>query len=417
MTDAELMLQYIQTQNVDKAMQSFSRVKKYSSDEEKYSLADQLAEYGFLEEAIELYELLLDKHPKESDIKLSLSELLIEIGQEEKAMLLLEDIPDTDDLYGAALLLEADLYQMQGLYEVSERKLLTAKKKYPDEPIIVFALGELHMSQGRFLEAAVCYRQLLDKGEHKTAGEDINAKLAEALSAGGAFEESMHFYEKALEDHQELNVLFGYGLTCYQAGNFKKAIKAFTDLKQIDPDYTSLYLYLAKCHEQFHELEQAIQIGKEGLAVDEYHHELYVYTGTLLLKAGREEEAESFLRKALSLDPELVEAAKRLTRLLMKQERHHEVLEITAMFQDHQDAEIHWDAAYSYQQVEQYSDALNEYKLAYNGLKQNSEFLKDFGYFLIEEGKTEEAADIFHSLAELEPWNEEWHEWIDRLKD
>ncbi|MFS0645015.1 tetratricopeptide repeat protein [Siminovitchia sp. 179-K 8D1 HS] len=417
MTDAELMIQYIQTQNVDKAMQIFSRVKKYSSEEEKYSLADQLAHYGFLEEAIELYQSLLEKHPFVSDIKLSLSELLIEIGQEEKALLLLKEIPDTDDLYGAALLLEADLYQMQGLYEVSEQKLLAAKQKYPDEPIVVFALGELYMSQGRFLDAAMCYRQLLSKGEHAAAGQDIHAKLAEALSAGGAFEESIHFYEKALEKHQELNVLFGYGLTCYQAGNYHKAIKAFNELKQLDPDYTSLYLYLAKCHEQVHELEKAIQVGKEGLAVDEFNPDLCAHTGTLLLKAGRNDEAESYLRKALSLDPELLEAAKRLTRLLMKQERHHEVLEITAMFQDSQDAEIHWDAAYSYQQVEQYSDALNEYKLAYNDLKHNSEFLKDFGYFLVEEGKTEEAAGIFQSLAELEPWNEEWHEWIDRLKD
>lgn len=417
MTDAELMIQYIQTQNVGKAMQAFSRVKKYSSDEEKYSLADQLAEYGFLEEAIELYESLLNKYPHESEIKLSLSELLIEIGQEEKALLHLETIHDTDNLYGAALLLEADLYQMQGLYEVSEQKLLAAKKKFPDEPIIIYALGELYMSQGRFLDAAVCYRQLLNIGEHAAAGQDIHAKLAEAFSAGGAFEESMHFYEKALEKHRDPDVLFGYGLTCFQAGNYTKAIKAFNELKQIDPDYTSLYLYLAKCHEQVHEPEKAIKIGKEGLAVDEFHPDLYAYTGTLLLKAGRDDEAESFLRKALSLDPELTEAAKRLTRLLMKQERYHEVLEMTAMFQDNQDADIHWDAAYSYQQAEQYSEALNEYKLAYNDLKHNPEFLKDFGYFLVEEGKTEEAADIFQSLAELEPLNEEWHDWIGRLKD
>lgn len=417
MTDAELMIQYIQTQNVDKAMQSFSRVKKYSSDEEKYSLAGQLAQYGFLEEAIELYESLLNQYPDLSDIRLSMSELLIEMGQEEKALLLLEKIPDTDELYGAALLLEADLYQMQGLYEVSEQKLLAAKQKFPDEPIIMYALGELYMSQGRFLDAGICYKQLLSTGEHTVAGQNMDAKLAEALSSGGAFEDAIHYYEKALEEHQELNVLFGYGLTCYQAGNDQKAIKAFNELKQVDPDYTSLYLYLAKSYERARELEKAIQIGKEGLAVDEFNPDLYAYTGTLLIKAGRSDEAESFLREALSLDPELSEAAKRLTRLLMKQERYHEVLEMTAMFQDNQDAEMRWDAAYSHQQLEQYSDALNEYKQAYNVLKHNPEFLKHFAYFLIEDGKAEEAVDIFHSLAEMEPENEEWHEWIDRLQD
>jgi tetratricopeptide (TPR) repeat protein len=417
MTDAEFMIQYIQKQNIEKAMQYFSRAKKNSSDEEKYELAGQLAEYGFLEEAIELYELLLAKYPDASDIKVSVCELLIEIGEEEKALLLLKEIPDTDDMYGAALLLEADLYELQGLPEVSEQKLLEAKNRFPDEPIVIFALGELYMSRGRFADAVSCYRQLLNKGEYMAAGQDIHAKLAEALGAGGAFEESMAYYEKALEENKEPNILFGYGLTCFQAGHIDKAMKAFQQLKETDPDYASLYIYLAKCHEQRHELKQAIAIGKEGLAVDEWNADLHAYTGMLLQKAGRLEEAESLLKRALELDPEQSAAARQLIGMFMKQERHRDVLAITSMFKDNKDAQMHWDAAYSYRQEEQYSDALSEYKLAYNDLKNNPEFLKDFGLFLVEDGRREEAWEIFRALAQLEPWNEEWHDWMDRLRD
>ena len=45
--------------------------------------------------------------------------------------------------------LEADLYQLQGMPEVSERKLLQAKELLPNEVIIDFALGELFYQQGR----------------------------------------------------------------------------------------------------------------------------------------------------------------------------------------------------------------------------------------------------------------------------
>lgn len=47
----------------------------------------------------------------------------------------------------------ADLYQMQGLFEVSEQKLLKAQAILPDEPVIDFALGELYFTQGAYGKA------------------------------------------------------------------------------------------------------------------------------------------------------------------------------------------------------------------------------------------------------------------------
>lgn len=38
----------------------------------------------------------------------------------------------------------ADLYQVLGIPEVSEAKLLQAKTIAPEEPLITFALAELH---------------------------------------------------------------------------------------------------------------------------------------------------------------------------------------------------------------------------------------------------------------------------------
>lgn len=384
MNNAELMIKYIEDQNLEKAAAEFEKVKRFSSDEEQFMLAQQLFHYGFLDEAKQLYELLLQSHPDESELKLLLVELLIEMNNEDEAYHYLSMIDETDPAYPQALLIEADLYEMQGLYEVSEQKLLQAKELLDNEPVIDYALGELYMSQGRFLEATRSFKLLLDADHQEFSTIDIHGRMAEALSAGGAFEQSLPYYETSLANQMEINVLFGYALTCYQAGVYEKAIKAFNQLKEMDPDYHSLYLYLAKSYEHEEKIKEALEVVESGIALDEFNKELQLYAGKLSLKQGDEMKAEQYYRESLALDPEFTEAAIDLNKLLLHQENYEAVLEITTMFEKEGsgDPQFNWDAAVSLQHLEQYSLALKQYELAYNDLRYNRDFLVDYGYFL-----------------------------------
>ena len=137
----------------------------------------------------------------------------MEQGAEEEAILELEKINESDTSFPESLLLLADLYQMEGLYEVSERKLKTAKALLPDEVIIDFALGELYSEEGKFLEAIKCYERVL-KAEEEIAGVNVNQRMADALSAGGAFEKALPYYEEGTRIiNLEINTLFNYGFT------------------------------------------------------------------------------------------------------------------------------------------------------------------------------------------------------------
>ncbi len=124
----------------------------------------------------------------------------------------------------------ADLYQMQGLFEVSEQKLLQAKSMLQDEPVIDFALGELYFTQGSYAKAVPYYEETA-KERHEIGGVNVHQRLAESLSAAGEFEEAISWYEKAAAEHTEPNTIFGYGFTAYQAGMVKTAIKRLSDLK------------------------------------------------------------------------------------------------------------------------------------------------------------------------------------------
>ncbi|PAE24373.1 tetratricopeptide repeat protein [Bacillus sp. 7894-2] len=400
----------------EEALESYQQILLDGSHEERFLLAEELFQYGFLEESKALYERLLEAYPEEGELLVLLAETHIDLGNEEEAILVLERINEHDPSFPQSLLLLADLYQMDGLFEVSEQKLLKAKEILPDEIIVDFALGELYAEQGRFLEAKRIYEKVLRK-EEIIAGINVNQRLADILSAGGAFEEALPYYEKALDDKLEINTLFSYAFTALQAGFNRTAIEKLTELKELDPEYHSLYLYLAQAYEREEEAASGLEAVKEGIKQDEFNKELFFYGGKLALKNGNEKESEDMFRQALALDPEYVQAAILLNKLLLQQERYEDVIEITEMLNELEEPQLLWDSAVAFQHLEEYSEALNKYQLAYTFFKQQPDFLSDYGYFLAEEGKREEAAEIFNTLTKLEPGNEEYLDVLQRLTD
>ncbi|MEK5426538.1 tetratricopeptide repeat protein [Cytobacillus sp. FSL R7-0680] len=402
----------------DEALEKYKEILSHGTHEERFVLAEELMQYGFLKEAHQLIERLLDAYPEEGELLVMKAEIFIDLGNEEEAVLVLEQVNQQDASYPQALLLLADLYQMEGLYEVSERKLLDAKAILPDEPIIDFALGELSAEQGKFIEAVKLYEKVLTKKE-LIGGVNVNQRMAESLSAGGAFEEALPYYEKALEEKLEIHTLFSYAFTALQAGYNQVAIEKFNELKEIDPEFHSLYLHLAKAYEREEQVQEALATVKLGIKQDEYNKELYFYGGKLALKIPDEQLAVDLLREALAIDPEYIDAAIVINKVFMNNERFNDVIEIAELMQSAEviDPQLLWDAAKSYQEIEEYSQALNKYNEAYTYFKQQPDFLADYGYFLIEEGKRKEAAELFSKLTRLEPHNEEYQDILQRLSD
>ncbi|TCJ05494.1 tetratricopeptide repeat protein [Cytobacillus praedii] len=418
MEKVDKIIELIENGQHEEAMKQQKQILLQGSHEERFVLAEELFQFGFVEEAKALFERLLEAYPEEGELLVLLAEAHIDLGQEDEAILVLERVQEDDPSFPQSLLLLADLYQMEGLYEVSEQKLQKAKSILPDEIIIDFALGELYAEQGKFLEATRAYELVLLK-EDVIAGVNVNQRMAEVLSVGGAFEEALPYYEKALDEKIEINTLFSYAFTALQAGFNRTAIEKFNELKVLDPEYHSLYLNLSKAYEREEELENSYQAIKMGIKQDEYNKELYFNGGKLALKLGKEEEAESLFRESLALDPEYTEAAATLTKLFLKQERYEDILEITEMMNDQEEEEprLLWDAAIAYQHLEEYSQALNKYNSAYTFFKEQPDFLSDYGYFLIEEGKRAEAAEIFNTLIKLEPNNIEYQDIVQRLSE
>ncbi|MEH7353779.1 tetratricopeptide repeat protein [Neobacillus drentensis] len=412
------MINMLENGQHKEALNEYNIVLKNGSHDEKFLLGEELYQYGFLEEAKALVEKLLEIYPEEGELLVLLGEILVEAGEEEEAILVLEKISEQDVHFGQSLLLLADLYQVQGLYEVCERKLLKAKELLPDEVIIDFALGELYSDQGEIIKAMNAYKMVL-KEENEIAGVNIHGRIADLLSASGAFEEALTYYDQALDEKLEINTLFGHAFTALQAGYNRTAIEKFNELKGLDPEYHSLYLHLAKAYEREEELDNSLHSIKEGIKQDEFNKELFFYGGKIALKLGKVDEAEQFFREALALDPGFIDAALTLNKLFFQQERYEDVIELISQLDITEDEEpqILWDSAIAYDKLEEFSYALDKYESAYTFFKNNESFLQDYGYFLIEEGKNDRAAEVFKQLLIKDPTNVEYLDLLERITD
>lgn len=401
----------------NEAINEYNVVLNNGMPDEKFLLAEEFYQFGFLAEAKALVENLLEVYPEEGELLVMLGEILVESGEEEQAILELEKISENDTSFGQSLLLLADLYQIQGLYEVCERKLLQAKEILPNEVIIDFALGELYSEQGEVTKALNAYETVLED-QNEIGGVNINQRMAELLSASGAFEQALTYYDKALDEKLEINTLFGYAFTALQAGYNRTAIEKFEELRALDPEYHSLYLHLAKAYEREEELNNSMTAVQEGIRQDDYNKDLYFYGGKIAIKLGKPEMAEKYFREAIALDPGFTEAALTLNKLFFQYERYGDVIDLISNldFENEEEPQLLWDAALAYNHLEEYSYALDKYESAYTFFKNNEAFLQDYGYFLIEEGKNDLAAEIFKQLLKNDPTNGEYMDLLERLK-
>ncbi|MDU5333557.1 tetratricopeptide repeat protein [Enterococcus sp.] len=400
---SEKMLAALKAEDLSEANLMFEEALKKDTPEILASLAEELQALGFLDEAKRVLEKLLSDFPEEDIFYLSLAEIAIENDDIDGAFEYLEQIAPDSENYLESLLVTADLYQVLGIPEVSEAKLLQAKTIAPEEPLITFALAELHFSANQLGEAINDYGQLQKQGIDEIANISIDERIGTAYSIMGGFEEAIPFLERALEKEHTSDRLFQLGFTYYQIHDHQKAINYLQELITLDPQYQSGYYYLADSLKEEELLEEALLAAEEGIKENPYQVELLHLASEIAYRLRDSKKAEELLLQALETGEKMDETLLTLSNLYLNEDQPDKAIEMINQMDEEDNPYAAWNLAQAYNELEDFGAAGTYYKQAYEDLAHEPDFLKAYGIFLREDGQLETARVVLTSYLALEP--------------
>lgn len=409
LNNSEKMVASLQKQDLAHANKYFERALTNDTEEELLELADYLESIGFFPQAKRIYETLAPHYP---EAYISLAQIASEDGQAEEAFAYLEEITSDSDWYVTALLVKADLYQMEGLPDVAREKLAEAKQ-LSDEPLVTFGMAEIDFELGNFNQAIKEYASLDNRLIYEQTGVSTYQRIGVSYASLGKFEVAIEFLEKSLEIEYDDAVAFELATILYDQKEYQKANLYFKQIDTISPEFEGYeYGYALSLHAE-HQTEEALRLTQQVLSKNPFDTRLLLLASQLSYELHDERKAEDYLLKAKDNAEDLEEIALRLSNLYLEQERFDEVLKFEE--QDIDNVLTKWNIARAYQALEQTTAALERYRLLLSDLKENPEFLEQYIYLLREMGDFEEAKHQAEHYLHLVPDDVEMQELYNSL--
>jgi len=391
------MLKALNQQDLAKADSYFQKAIKEDSDEVLLELASYLEGIGFYPQASQIYEKLSTKFP---EVNISLASIASEDGLIEEAFAYLDNISPKSDWYVSALVLKADLYQMEGLTDVAREKLLEARN-YSDDPLLVFGLAELDSELGNDIEAIKGYAQLDNRSIYQQTGISTYQRIGISYASLGKFESAIEFLEKAIELEYDDQVAVELASLYFDKEEYQKALLYFKQLDTISPDFEGYeYGYSLALHKE-HRTEEALKIAQQGLSKNPFETRLLLHASQLSYELHQPEQAETYLLQAQENAEDQEEILLRLGTLYQEQERYEDIIALKTY--EPENLLTKWMIAKSYQELEELEFAEEIYQELAPDLKDNPEFLEQYIYLLRELGKIEEAKDFIQSYLQIVP--------------
>lgn len=410
MLNSEKMIASLDQQDLAHAEKYFQKALKEDDADSLIALGEYLESIVFLPHAKRIYLQLADDYP---ELNINLAQIAAEDDAIEEAFLYLDKVSKDSPNYLSALLVMADLYDMEGLTEVAREKLLQAVGISP-EPLVIFGLAEIDMSLQHFKEAIDYYAQLDNRQILELTGISTYQRIGRAYASLGKFEAAIEFLEKAVAIEYEDETVFELATLMYDQENYQKANLYFKQLETINPDYPGYeYGYALSLHEE-HKTSEALRLVQQGLRKNAFDSQLLLLASQLSYELHDRQNAENYLLQAKEVAVDDEEILMRLVTLYFDAERFEEVIALNRETIDN--VLTKWTIAKAYHALEQEEVALALYNEISADLAENPEFLQDYAYLLREFGQFHKAIQMATAYLRQVPDDVNMQDFLDHIK-
>jgi tetratricopeptide (TPR) repeat protein len=405
MNYSEIVIAEIQNGNLEEAEENLQLALDNDEEDMLYLLGNTLYQLGFLQETRRVYNYLLDINPGDDELKIYLAEIEIEDGQELEALDLLHSIEETSEAYTQSLMVQADYYHLNGLPEVSIQKLKEAEEILPEESVVKFALAEVYFTIEDYQNAIQYYEEIVAAGEDEVAGTLMSTRLGNAHLMLGQYKEAIDYLNDALSYQDDPEVYYQLGLAYVQQEEYTQALEPLNQAKTLDASLSSVYILLAEVYEQTNKLEKALEEIEEGINFNEVNIEFYFKAADIATKLNDYEKAEIYYERAMEIEPGNDRTIIKYARFQNYMGNYEDVIELfeQAAETTRQLPEALWLLASAKNNTDEYDEARQLFEQAAMYLEDDLDFLKEYAFFLREDGQRGKMREIVQKYLTLNP--------------
>ena len=214
--------------------------------------------------------------------------------------------------------------QQLGDLKETERMLKKARKKFPNEPRLLYEYGQFYLKQGQFEHAARELEQAIARDSTLVQAYYALASAYFRLGRQEAGEKAMQYYRTLSEQLKDLELDYRiaqlnpgspeahYNLArAYErVKDYVNAIAEYKKAIDLNPRFVEAYNNLGILFFRFNKLTEAEILFKQAVSLADTVARYHFNLGAVYARQGQLDQAKYHWQRALSLDPEYEKARK-----------------------------------------------------------------------------------------------------------
>lgn len=401
----------------------------------------ELREY---EEAVSMYEKLVELLPNDLEMRCELGITLIKSGEEKRGVKVLKRVMRMNPLYSNARLELIRYHLKNKQYCRANTLIIKGMRLLPDYAPFYCLAGDLARRKNKLEKAQDFYEQCLDLDpNYDPAKRGLNAVIRDMENPGGARS------EKSVEDEAREDLVSAASL--YRSGEYDQAILRLMDIKENpgvardaslllglsfvkkglfkrardvlhgfiqehEPDVSVLY-NLGLTANRMGRYDEAIDYLAQALEIDEEYVEALIEMGIACLMTQEYSAAKDLFVRAIKLDKDNPRSYAYLARIAFDKGDRAKTAEFLkkAKTMDKNNVDINVNLGYIAVKNGKYDDALGNLKKCLEMLPDHFEAHKLTGQAKMEKGDREGAEIAYQAAVTLNPSDEYCNKMIQKL--
>jgi tetratricopeptide (TPR) repeat protein len=288
-------------------------VRCASADESLFDAGRRLQANGQFEDAEREYRAFLKQQPRSVPALTNLGVVMAHEGKFDAAITRYKEALRIDPAARPAKINLALAYYRRSNWTEAAKVLRDLVSASPDDRRTLQLLAICDMQLQQYGAAVREYRKLTP-----TDDPSVLVGLSSALREAGNRLESEKVLSSVLEQHPDSpEVQYLIGLAQFTRQDYDPAAISFKRMTELAPTRADGYFYLGATYLKRHDLAAALSVWKQAVEVDRQYLPATFAYGASLAEMNRFDEAEPFLRHALTERPDDVPVQLEMARLFL----------------------------------------------------------------------------------------------------